>query len=608
MSYPTQQTTSALTSNSSDLDITLAYHLDIVIAIVILLFALFNVPRAVARFANPSERFRGHLLRYVPLRRKPRINLNTQSIYLYSDPEKSAIDLNDSSEGCSTTFKALPALPTQSLRNATGSSPFGGQKPVHMPMLSSLVHPVTSILGYSVHEGYTVGQVLLMAGYAAMIFYCGFYKSNPFSDPLRAGWVAISQIPFAYIFASKNNVVGALVGVGYEKLNYLHRLIGRLVVVGANVHAIGYVYKWSLAGQLSTELAQPYIRWAFVGLACVDLLGFGSTQFVRSKSYNLFIISHVLGSFVLLFAVCQHRPACVPYIVAASVFYGLDRLMRMVKTRITTATLRPIPELGLTRVEIPSLNSGWRAGQHVRLQVLSTGMGFLGLTEVHPFTIANVERTEEGMVLMCKKAGRWTTKMYELSATAKYGEQGREVGKNVKVMVEGPYGGVGNTVISSYSGALFVAGGSGITFVLSAVQELVRLGDDSSVRTIDIVWSIPDAASLTPMIPLFTSLIEQSTLARLRVSVFYTRASKGSFQGMYLPPGMTLAPGRPKTAKFLDDAITSTQSGGGATGVFVGVCGPPALARDVAGVVRTFDIYRKRMVGGIELHEEVFGW
>ncbi|KAI6110394.1 hypothetical protein EDD17DRAFT_23184 [Pisolithus thermaeus] len=209
------------------------------------------------------------------------------------------------------------------------------------------------------------------------------------------------------------------------------------------------------------------------------------------------------------------------------------------------------------------------------------------------------------MVLTCKKAGRWTIKMYELSATAKYGEQGYEVGKDVRVMVEGLYG-VGNTVISSYSGALFVAGGSGITFVLSA--QVVRLGDDSSVRTIDIVWSILDAASLTPMIPLFTSLIEQSTLARLRVSVFYTRASKGSFQGMYLLPGMTLAPGRPKTAKFLDDAVTSMQSAGGVTAVFVGVCGPPALARDVADVVGTFDIYRKRMAGGMELHEEVFGW
>ncbi|KAI6000848.1 hypothetical protein EDD15DRAFT_2362320 [Pisolithus albus] len=476
--------------NPPNLDMTLAHHLDITISIIIGIFAFLNAPRAIARFANCSERFRGHVLRYVSLHRKPPINTNSDFVHFRSEPEKFKINTNtdDSSEGCSTTLKALPTLP---LRDTSSNPPFSGQQPVHMPMLSSLV--ATGFLSCPVYEGYTVAHVLLMAGYAAMVFYCGFYKSNPFSDPPRVGWITVSQIPFVYILASKNNVVGMLVGVGYEKLNYLHRNIGRLVVVGANVHALGYVYKWSVAGKLSVELAQPFVRWGLVALVCIDLLGMGSTQLVRSKCYNLFIITHVLGSFVLLVAACYHRPACIPFIAAASVFYGLDHLLRMVKTRITTATLRPIPELGLTRVEIPSLNSGWRAGQHVRFRVLSTGMGFLGLTEVHPFTIANVERTEEGMVLMCKKVGRWTTEMYELSGTEKHGERGCKVGRSVRVMVEGPYGGVGNTVISSYSGALFIVGGSGIAFALSAVQELVRSENDSNVGVIDIAWSVRDA-------------------------------------------------------------------------------------------------------------------
>ncbi|KAI6044551.1 hypothetical protein EDC04DRAFT_2889625 [Pisolithus marmoratus] len=599
---------SASSSDPPDLDMTLTYHLIIAVSIVIAIFALLNAPRAVARFANRSERFRGYTLGYVSLRHGPHINSGAKSNRSHSDGEKSAIDIGGSSEGCNATFKTLPALPTQTLRNTASSPPFGGQQSVHVPMFSSLVHPVTGILSCPVHEDYTVGHVLLMAGYTSMVFYCGFYKSNPFSYPSRAGRVVASQIPFVYVFASKNNVVGALVGLGYEKLNYLHRLVGRLVVIGANVHALGYVFKWSIAGKLSTELARPFIRWGLVALVCFDLLGMGSTQFVRSKSYNFFIITHLLGSFVFLFAACYHRPACAPYVAVACVFYGLDHLIRLAKTRITAATLFPIPELGLTRVEIPSLNSGWRAGQHIRLRVLSTGMGLFGLTEVHPFTIANAERTEEGMVLMCKKTGRWTTKVYELSAATKHGEQGREVGKNVRVMVEGPYGGIGNTVMSSYSGALFVIGGSGITFALSAVQELVRSENDSNVRVIDIVWGIRNVASLAPIIPLFTSLLEHNTLARLRVSVFYTRALMSSPRDMYLPPGVTLTPGRFDAAICLDAVVTSTQSEGGATGVFVGVCGPSALARDVEGVVRTFDPHRQKMVGGIELHNEVFGW
>ncbi|KAG6327686.1 hypothetical protein ID866_11403, partial [Astraeus odoratus] len=542
------------------------------------------------------------MFRYLPLPRKLRMNLNTDSIYLNSDPDKQAIDVDETTEWCPTTLKMLPSAPSRVLEKGR-MDPLSSsrEQPVHMPMLSSLVYPVTSILSRRVHESYTVANILLVTTYTAIIFYVGLYKSNPFTDPLRAGWVVASQIPFVYILATKNNVIGMLLGVGYEKLNYLHRLVGRLMVIGANVHAIGYLYKWNIAGITSTELAQPYVRWGLVSLVCIDLLGICSTQFVRSKSYNLFIITHALGLFVLLFSLCYHRPACIPYVIAASVFYGVDHLVRIAKTRITTAKLRPIPELGLTRVEVRNINAGWRAGQHVRLRILSTGMGLLGLTEVHPFTIANVARTEEGLILMCKKSGRWTTKMYELSSTSKYSEQGREVGKTVKVMIEGPYGGLGNTVLSSYSGALFIVGGSGITFALSAVQDLVQAGSASSVRVIDIVWSIPDIASLTPMIPFFSSLILQGTFAQVRVSVFYTRATKGAFQGMNLPPGMTLQPGRPKTVKLLDEVVTSTQCLGGATGVLVGVCGPVALANDVCEVVRTFDIHRKRAVGGVEV-------
>ncbi|KAI6129326.1 hypothetical protein EDD16DRAFT_1213817 [Pisolithus croceorrhizus] len=107
----------------------------------------------------------------------------------------------------------------------------------------------------------------------AMIFYCGFYKSNPFSDPLRAGWVAYLSNSFCVYFRIQEQRSSAPWSASDMRSSITCTVLSAcLVVVGANVHAIGYVYKWSLAGQLSTELAQPYIRWAFVGLACVDLL------------------------------------------------------------------------------------------------------------------------------------------------------------------------------------------------------------------------------------------------------------------------------------------------------------------------------------------------
>ena len=175
-----------------------------------------------------------------------------------------------------------------------------------------------------------------------------------------------------------------------------------------------------------------------------------------------------------------------------------DRLFRLLKTRYTTARLRALPELGMTRVEIVGVNAGWRAGQHVRLRVLESGLGPLGWLEAHPFTVASVSKSpsEEGLILMCKKTGTWTNRLFDLAKKREYGEVGG-VERDVRVLVEGPYGGPGHTVYSSFSGALVVAGGSGITFALGMVQDLLQRDREgkSRLKCIELVWSVQDPST-----------------------------------------------------------------------------------------------------------------
>ena len=136
----------------------------------------------------------------------------------------------------------------------------------------------------------------------------------------------------------------------------------------------------------------------------------------------------------------MHKPATLPYIFASTGLYTFDHVARLIKSRLAIAHVRPLPELDLTRVVIPTINAGWRAGQHVRLRVISFKMGWFGWAEVHPFTIASVaESGPEGMVLMCKRAGGWTRKLYEIAKLGGY-EGGSVDGREVRVVVEGPYG------------------------------------------------------------------------------------------------------------------------------------------------------------------------
>ena len=134
----------------------------------------------------------------------------------------------------------------------------------------------------------------------------------------------------------------------------------------------------------------------------------------------------------------MHKPSILPYTFACIGIYGFDYLMRIIKSRIATAVVVPIPQLDSTRVEISGYNGGWRAGQYVRLRVLSMGMGWFGWAEVHPFTIASVSRGQEGIVLICKRTGSWTKSLFEIAKLGGYVDG--EVGRKVKVVVEGPYG------------------------------------------------------------------------------------------------------------------------------------------------------------------------
>lgn len=134
------------------------------------------------------------------------------------------------------------------------------------------------------------------------------------------------------------------------------------------------------------------------------------------------------------------------YAVIGAIIFGLDHVARLFKTRVTSATVKTIPELGMIHVDCRSVRGGWRAGQHVRVRVLSREMGLFGWAVAHPFTIASTCEGEngQGLVLLVKKVGSWTTNLYNAAQRAGY--YGAENGlgfaasRSMSVIIEGPYG------------------------------------------------------------------------------------------------------------------------------------------------------------------------
>jgi len=246
------------------------------------------------------------------------------------------------------------------------------------------------------------------------------------------------------------------------------------------------------------------------------------------------------------------------------------------------------------------------------------GMG-LGVIESHPFTIASASGDDEGLILYCKKTGDWTAKLGTLAQggiTAKSSEAGFGAGRNVSVIVQGPYGGPGHVVFSSYSAAMIVSGGSGITFGLATVKEIMLDAFDkrSHVRLVDLIWVVRDPSCLTPLLPTFTKLCEQAACissVSLHITIHYTRASPEA-PVLVLPDGMFMQAGRPELRDTLYASLScvsalKNKSHSGPHGVIVGVCGPKELVAEVRKVERGIGKSVRKAVGGIELVDEAFG-
>ena len=205
-------------------------------------------------------------------------------------------------------------------------------------------------------------------------------------------------------------------------------------------------------------------------------------------------------------------------------------------------------------------------------------------------------------------------------------------------------GGPGYTLYTAYSGAVLVAGGSGISYVMSVLDDMLRkhASGMSHVRAIEVIWSVMDPGeganqaffgprsahadgryisdSLYSLLPELTALMQPRasphTSLSLRLNVHWTRVSARPprVPRTALPPGMYIRPGRPDIFDTLQSVITgvrsaySTNRRSGSSdlpsGIVIGSCGPAALMDDAARAVGRVSWADWKDVGGVESIEE----
>lgn len=202
------------------------------------------------------------------------------------------------------------------------------------------------------------------------------------------------------------------------------------------------------------------------------------------------------------------------------------------------------------------------------------------LLSAHPFSIANSaefaplvkyhlneEPDAEGMVIYSKACGRWTKDLYTTALGSKnnnksgddnnanpFGDENRikddqyedekgspessanytSGGAKIKLLVDGPYG-ITFSSYTDFESVLLVAGGSGVTFILNALEEIISqsIQSKSSTKRIKLIFTIREMSTVDSFLYTIEDILSTSRRAcpwlDIQVEIYETSTTTSTF-------------------------------------------------------------------------------
>ncbi|KAH7105303.1 ferric reductase NAD binding domain-containing protein [Auriculariales sp. MPI-PUGE-AT-0066] len=532
------------------------------------------------------------------------------------------------------TEKQLPYAEQQRPRNGTAGFQVG-----RIPI--ALVN-VTRILSFRWTFPFTeatLTDAFVTLAYVGLMFLWSFVSTRNNNMKIwgsRTGAIASCQVPLLPVLAAKNNIITLVTGISHERLLPLHRAAGRAMLILLWVHA-GAKY----VGGVKQFVDLP-TQMAVVSLICFTLTFFLSLPWVRKYCYEFFIVTHciLICGYMVGGWIHAHHYEKGYWFWSGLALWALDRVVRLI--RVIWIARPGNKEIAReARIELISEDTvrlsmlrpiTWQPGQHAFITV--PGISAYPL-EAHPFTIATIpdpptrESTDSGsqreVSFIIRGRKGFTGKLRNQAAMS------RQTGRNiVNVYFDGPYGVPPD--LSSFSTAVLIAGGSGVSYTISMLENLVqeaRKGTSACQRVV-FIWSIRDEAHIawiySQLLAVLACIPPELSVS---VRIFVTRAP-GFLGRLPFENGVQRAPtfesekfagkeklsltsypevrieyGRPDVAQLLLEEASVAQGA-----MSVDVSGPAALIKTVRSACRASHIAGPgaiaRGMPSLTLHVEMF--
>ncbi|KAL8868892.1 MAG: hypothetical protein Q9174_004684 [Haloplaca sp. 1 TL-2023] len=335
------------------------------------------------------------------------------------------------------------------------------------------------------------GVSMIMAELILVLVLC-FYKLDSRDQwqweniGYRTGFIAAAQLPLVVLLAGKRNIIGWLAGTSYERLNWLHRWVSRVLFLTVTIHLGFWFTSWDRYDYIMVKLTtDPITQRGFAAWCILLWIVLSSLAPIRRLNYEFFVIQHVVTFVGFFAAVYLHLPSEVKVWVWLPIgFFIFDRSLRAFttvfinisifnrKTRHTStlvpkATFEPFAG-DTTKITIKNPPIHWKAGQHVFLTCHK-----LAPLQAHPFTIASIPADGKLDFLVKSKSGG--TKSFfrhaEKSQSLPLASSDLRHHHEQSVILEGPYGRI--RPLRQFDSVFLIAGSSGATFTAPLMRDIV---------------------------------------------------------------------------------------------------------------------------------------
>lgn len=337
-----------------------------------------------------------------------------------------------------------------------------------------------------------------------------YWQSIAYGSPplaVRAGMIAVAMTPWIIATSMKANLLTLVIGIGPERLNVFHRWAGYICLFLSLVHTVPFYIQpvWTDDGMEVFQRLFPGGSGVIygTGIACLVPLAWlciGSLPFIRRMAYELFVLLHVPVGAVYLALLVWHTKNFLmswSYIWASIAIWVICYVMRFFKLNwlkpwryaflVGDEAAVTLMSENAIKITIPT-QMRWKPGQFVYLR-----MPGISLFENHPFTISSLCSDDfpsdygdeyRDCIIVFKPYGGFTRRVLETAID-------KGPFHTYRAFLDGPYGGMRRD-LAAFDTCVLIAGGSGITSLMSQLLNLIkRMRDGKAItRKVVVVWAI----------------------------------------------------------------------------------------------------------------------